>query len=70
MKENLYWINPISHYIYSGWLKFFDKYFNLEMYDENYTNVSYGRHFDLKKYKTKTFQTKINFINFYKNPIK
>lgn len=68
--KKICWVNPISHYVYEWWLKFFDDFFELKMYDENSINLKYWEHFNLLNYKVFDIHTKTNFINFYKNPIK
>lgn len=40
-KKKLYWINPLAHNVYTWWLWFFNKYFKLEVYDNNHW-VKYG----------------------------
>ena len=68
--EKMYWVNPLSHYVFEWWLKLFSKYFDLEVYDHNYMDVNIGKKFDLKDFLVKGTNIFWNFFNFYKNPIK
>lgn len=38
------WFNPTSHYVYAGWMRFFDQYYDFTMFDEARTPVTARHH--------------------------
>ncbi len=66
-RKKLVWINPLSHYVYQGWLYLFDKYFDLEMYDNHYMDVNFGKHGSFVAQKS--FKVMNSFFNIYRSPV-
>ncbi len=67
-KDSLFWVNPESHYVYDGMLKFFSERFIFTMYDANNfaQSVSYWTHKKLlKSFALSFLQT---FFLFFKDP--
>lgn len=66
-KQKLFWINPLAHHVYDWWLRFFNKYFHLNVYDCN-LNVKYP--FVEQKNLKHLMSLKVwkgNFFNLYQN---
>jgi len=66
--SRLVWVNPESHYVYDGMLRFFSNYFSFSMYDANdfAKSVSYWSH--KKLVRSFAFSFLGTFFIFFRDP--